>query len=176
MQQASTQGTQDATISNSLGAKDQKAQASQLDSTGKGTPVGISKIPCIAPAIPTKPEQPTPEPEDAVMRTELGTGVGSGIKRTEPENPILLDTETEFSDAKRTNRRDSETEPQSSGSEGKRGKKKKPNPSHAVQHNERQKEIEKKAKSLIEAATGRAKGSNEPQAISTKTASSSDSK
>ena len=134
---------------------------------------GPSKVPCIALdalVIPAASE-PTPEPKDATMRSELGTGVGAGFKRSEPEkleNHTCLDTDTELSDTKRINRR-SDTDLPSSGSKGKKvGKKKKPNPSHAAQHNERQKEIQDKAKSLLEAAMEAARGKGESSSIPAK--------
>ena len=102
------------------------------------------------------------------MTSEIGTGLGGGVKRgPDQEEVIALDTEAEQSEAKRVHRVQSGSDSPTDSKPGKKGKKK-TIPSNPLANEERQKEINDIAASLIESATIKAKENSTSSSSSSK--------
>ena len=99
------------------------------------------------------------------MVTELGTGLGGGVKRCGSDDICPTGSEAEQSDAKRQKESDSDDTPAPSGKK-KKANKRKASPSQQSIDLKRQNDIKEKTQSLIEAATSKAKSDSNSQATS----------
>ena len=132
-----------------------EAQAPKVNPTGGASGAGAAASTDEAARAPTTPQAPIPALGDVTMKTELGGGIGGGVKRSEDGGTIGSDDEA--TDSKRT-KKDSDSDTHTLAPGGKKRQKKKTlNPSSPAVDLKRQQELEAKTKSLIEAAAQKAK-------------------